>query len=176
MVRVPKPAEEDPNATDKERTPAKYYYQYLLDACEKLFDAEIDQNTFEEQLRFMFGTKAYLLFTVDKVISALIKQVCTSEQFKEQNLISPLKVQTAVAEPVSHSLLAHLQKERRQKEKPTSPQIISYRGTAADIIGPDEHVFRINWVGPSVLHARTTIADLLVQCAGTWSNDDAVVR
>ena len=81
----------------------------------------------------------------------------------------------AVAEPVSHSLLAHIQKERRQKEKPTSPQIISYRGTAADIIGPDEHVFRINWVGSSVLYARTTITDLLLQCAGTWGDDDAVV-
>ena len=46
------------------------------------------------------------------------------------------------------SLLAHLQKERRQKEKLTSPQIISYRGTAADTIGPDEHVFRINWSAP----------------------------
>ncbi len=76
LVRVPKPADDDPNATDKERNPAKYYYQYMLDACEKLFDTEIDQNTFEEQLRFMFGTKAYLLFTMDKVISALIKQVC----------------------------------------------------------------------------------------------------
>jgi histone deacetylase complex regulatory component SIN3 len=76
MVQVPKPTDDDPNTTDKERNPAKYYYQYMLDACEKLFDAEIDQNTFEEQLRFMFGTKAYLLFTVDKVISALIKQVC----------------------------------------------------------------------------------------------------
>ena len=75
LDRVPKPAEDDPDATDKERNPAKYYYQYMLDACEKLFDAEIDQNTFEEQLRFMFGTKAYLLFTLDKVISALIKQV-----------------------------------------------------------------------------------------------------
>jgi paired amphipathic helix protein Sin3a len=75
--------------------------------------------------------------------------MCASEQCKALNLTSPLKIQTAVSEPVSHSLIAHLQKERRQKEKPTSPQIISYRGTAADIIGPDEHVFRLNWVGPS---------------------------
>lgn len=79
LVRIPKPTDDDPNATDKERNPARYYYQYMLDACEKLFDAEIDQNSFEEQLRFMFGTKAYLLFTVDKVISALIKQVCAQK-------------------------------------------------------------------------------------------------
>jgi hypothetical protein len=69
----------------------------------------------------------------------------------------------------------HLQKERRQKEKPTSPQIISYRNAAADIIGPDEHVFRINWVGLSDLHTGTVITDLLLGCAGTWSDDDAVV-
>jgi len=75
---------------------------------------------------------------------------------------------------VSDSLLVHLQKERRQKEKPTSPQIISYRNTAADIIGPDEHVFRINWVGVSVPNARATITDLLFGCTGTRSDDDAV--
>lgn len=94
--------------------------------------------------------------------------------FKEYNLTS-LKIQTALAEPVSDSLLVHLQRERRQKEKPTSPQIISYRNTTADIIGPDEHVFRINWVSVSVPNARTTIADLLFECTGTRSDDDAVV-
>jgi hypothetical protein len=101
--------------------------------------------------------------------------MCTNERLEEKKLTLSLKIQTALSEPVSDSLLVHLQKERRQKEKPTSPQIISYRNTVADIIGSDEHVFRINWVGTSVLHARTTIVDLLLECPGTWSDDDAVV-
>ena len=100
--------------------------------------------------------------------------MCTSGCSQEYKLTS-LEIQTALAEPVSDSLVVHLQRERRQKEKPTSPQIISYRNTAADIIGPDEHVFRINWVSVSVANARTTIADLLFEYTGTWSDNDAVV-
>ena len=33
-------------------------YMYLLDACEKVFDNELDQATFEEHMRWFFGTKA----------------------------------------------------------------------------------------------------------------------
>lgn len=32
-------------------------YLYLLDACEKLFDSEMDQATFEEHMRWFFSTK-----------------------------------------------------------------------------------------------------------------------
>ena len=40
-----------------ENTPALHYYDYLLKNCERLFDNEIDQITFEEIARYMFGTK-----------------------------------------------------------------------------------------------------------------------
>jgi paired amphipathic helix protein Sin3a len=32
-------------------------YLYLLDACEKVFENELDQATFEEHMRWFFGTK-----------------------------------------------------------------------------------------------------------------------
>jgi paired amphipathic helix protein Sin3a len=32
-------------------------YMYMLDACEKVFDNELDQATFEEHMRWFFGTK-----------------------------------------------------------------------------------------------------------------------
>jgi paired amphipathic helix protein Sin3a len=35
-------------------------YQYLLEACEKLFMSELDQATFEEHMRWFFGTKVGL--------------------------------------------------------------------------------------------------------------------
>jgi paired amphipathic helix protein Sin3a len=54
---------------------ATYFYGHLLEACEKLFDNVIDQAMFEDTVRFMFGMKAYNVFTLDKVIGALIKQV-----------------------------------------------------------------------------------------------------
>lgn len=34
-----------------------HFYDYLLDACEKLFEGEVEQATFEENMRFLFGTK-----------------------------------------------------------------------------------------------------------------------
>ena len=37
--------------------PAAHYYPYLLECCEKLFDSEVDQQTFEDIARYMFGTK-----------------------------------------------------------------------------------------------------------------------
>lgn len=79
-------------------TEVNVLYMYLLDACEKVFDNELDQATFEEHMRWFFGTKAsplnfffalvtglqyfisllpqaYQIFTLDRVITAIIKQV-----------------------------------------------------------------------------------------------------
>jgi len=34
-------------------------YSYLLDACEKVFEGELDQANFEEHMRWFFGTKVW---------------------------------------------------------------------------------------------------------------------
>jgi hypothetical protein len=36
---------------------AEHYYDLMLESCERLFDNEIDQHGFEEQMRSMFGYK-----------------------------------------------------------------------------------------------------------------------
>ena len=41
----------------KSQSPASEFYPHLLEACERLFDNEIDQQTFEEIVRYMFGIK-----------------------------------------------------------------------------------------------------------------------
>lgn len=51
MEHLGNPAAEDTNVV----------YMYLLTACEKLFDSELDQATFEEHMRWFFGTKVGLL-------------------------------------------------------------------------------------------------------------------
>ena len=40
---------------------ANVVYMYLLNACEKLFDSELDQATFEEHMRWFFGNKVGIL-------------------------------------------------------------------------------------------------------------------
>lgn len=42
--------------------PEAHFYGYLLDACEKLFEGEMDQAMFEENTRFLFGTKVSFRF------------------------------------------------------------------------------------------------------------------
>lgn len=54
---------------------AQQYYQRALGLCEKLFDGEIDQAAFEEAMRTMFATQGYTLFTVDKLLNMILKQV-----------------------------------------------------------------------------------------------------
>ena len=34
---------------------ATHFYELLLESCERLFDNEIEQHVFEDQLRYMFG-------------------------------------------------------------------------------------------------------------------------
>jgi paired amphipathic helix protein Sin3a len=52
-----------------------HFYRFLLSSVEKLMDGELEQSTFEDCARVTFGTEAYKLFTLDKVIGALNKQV-----------------------------------------------------------------------------------------------------
>lgn len=55
--------------------PPSHYYQRALGLCEQLFDGEIDQANFEEIMRQMFGTHAYIIFTVHKICNSVIKLV-----------------------------------------------------------------------------------------------------
>ena len=54
--------------------PASEFYMTLLDASERMFDGEIDWQQFEEVARFMFGTKAHVVFTIDLLAGRIIKQ------------------------------------------------------------------------------------------------------
>ena len=38
-------------------TTAEHHYGLLLESLERLFDNEIEQHVFEDQMRYMFGTK-----------------------------------------------------------------------------------------------------------------------
>jgi paired amphipathic helix protein Sin3a len=75
------------------RFTALQYYELMLETCERLFDNQIEQLAFEDQMREMFGLHArhfsplflyliradtqdaYKIFTIDKVLASLIKHV-----------------------------------------------------------------------------------------------------
>jgi hypothetical protein len=63
------------NGIENGENPAQYYYGHLLSLAESLFEGTIDANQFEEYCRVMFRNKAYIMFTLDKVIASVVKQV-----------------------------------------------------------------------------------------------------
>jgi len=54
-------------------------YSYLLDACEKVFENELDQATFEEHMRWFFGTKVSP--TVITIVRELLTMICVGLLF-----------------------------------------------------------------------------------------------
>ncbi|EIW51655.1 uncharacterized protein TRAVEDRAFT_75682 [Trametes versicolor FP-101664 SS1] len=108
---------------------ASHYYDLMLESCEKLFDNELEQHAFEEITRYLFGLKhAYKLFTVDKVIGALIKQV-----------------QVILSDPKSQELFDLLRRER-EITSPTTQDLINCRRNTERVLGPDENLFRVDWL------------------------------
>ncbi|KZW00593.1 hypothetical protein EXIGLDRAFT_639357 [Exidia glandulosa HHB12029] len=128
---------------------AGYFYGHLLESCEKLFDGVLEPLSFEENLRFMFGTKAYVMFTVDKVVAAIVKQLQAAlqdnkcidllhmlrrEREREKEIRRKYE-EEAGAVRVSTSLLH----ERDLQDQ------IRYRRDAEVAVGIDEHLFKICW-------------------------------
>ncbi|KAF8122876.1 hypothetical protein EV363DRAFT_1552445, partial [Boletus edulis] len=114
---------------DERVTHAEHYYDLMLESCERLFDNEIDQHAFEEQMRFMFGYKdAYRIFTIDKVLGAFIKQV-----------------QLVLSDPRCHDLLELLRRDRALL-LPTMQDQTNSRRLAENIMGPEENIYRTDWI------------------------------
>ncbi|KAI0341407.1 hypothetical protein BDW22DRAFT_1430067 [Trametopsis cervina] len=121
-------------------TDAVHYYELLLESCEKLFDNELEQHVFEDQVRYMFGIQhSYKVFTIDKLIGAIVKQV-----------------QTILSDARSQDLFDILRKER-ELVAPSTQDIINCRKSTERILGPDENLFRMVWLPDS----RTTTIQLI---------------
>ncbi|EIW72890.1 hypothetical protein TREMEDRAFT_59052 [Tremella mesenterica DSM 1558] len=122
----------DPESTnfgvEAGENPARYFYGHLLSMAEKLFDAEIDTNTFEETLRIMFQTQAYTMFTLDRLLGSIVKQA-----------------QTIIGDIKSQELFSLLERDREQ-ERTSTRQQIAYRMSAEGLLAADENLFRMEWL------------------------------
>lgn len=61
---------------DKEVEEAKSRYPPLLELCKRIIEQDQDSSQFEDAVRHLYGTKGYKIYTVDKLIQAIVKQVC----------------------------------------------------------------------------------------------------
>ncbi|KAG7097684.1 hypothetical protein E1B28_005009 [Marasmius oreades] len=134
-------------------TSANYFYDLMLESCERLFDNEIEQSAFEEQMRHMFGIKeAYKIFTVDKLIGVFIKQV-----------------QLIFSDPKSQDLLEVLKRDRILPSFTTQDQINSRR-SAEKILGSDENIFRVDWL----LDSKTMTVQLIGKDDSRFENSEVL--
>ncbi|PWA02816.1 hypothetical protein BB558_001036 [Smittium angustum] len=109
------------------------YYSLMLDLIEKQINNQLDSNAFEDSIRFLFGTSAYLLLTVDRLFSTLSKQL--------QSIISDSKCCDLVS----------LFEELNVTNCSNLRDYISYRIRAQQIIGISEFVYRFDYIYPNQL-------------------------
>ncbi|KAI9300775.1 hypothetical protein BJ944DRAFT_18484 [Cunninghamella echinulata] len=103
------------------------YYNALIKLIDKFFEGQVDQQTFEDVSRYIFGRKAYVLFTIDKVVMALLRHV---------NLI--------VLDGKS-SLLLDLFKQDYELENVDAQILGEYRLRVEEIMGKDEVLFNLSY-------------------------------
>ncbi|KAG0215110.1 Transcriptional regulatory protein sin3 [Mortierella sp. GBA30] len=101
-------------------------YIKVFEMLQKVFDGDMEAGVFEERARFIFPTKAYILFTLDKVVASLLKNV-----------------HTIVTDQRCNELIAMFVKDR-QHEKNSRRQQIIYRMQADAVVG-DENLYKIEY-------------------------------
>ncbi|OBZ86626.1 Paired amphipathic helix protein Sin3b [Choanephora cucurbitarum] len=100
------------------------YYEAAIEIMDRFFKGEYDQNTFEENLRYVFGIDAYIVFTVDKVLQSLIKQI-----------------QTVWSDKKSIQLLTYYQEFKHPTDGVT---MMSYHDKVIDLLGTHETIYQID--------------------------------
>ncbi|KAF9544692.1 Transcriptional regulatory protein sin3 [Mortierella hygrophila] len=117
---------QDPDVDPEQTNVTGDPYGKVLANIHKVFDGEMDPTAFEEHARSVFATKAYIIFTMDKLIAALLKHV-----------------HTIVIDQRCNELIAMFVKDR-QHEKNSRRQQIIYRMQADAVVG-DESLYKIEY-------------------------------
>ncbi|KAI9498981.1 hypothetical protein BDB00DRAFT_867052 [Zychaea mexicana] len=103
------------------------YYTALLDLIDRFFDGEMDQTAFEEKSRYIFVTDAHVLFTIDKLVQSIIKQI-----------------QSLTLDEKCVELVELFRSD--QNLDSTCPRILSvYRLRAEETVGSDENLYKVNF-------------------------------
>ncbi|BFZ61969.1 Transcriptional regulatory protein sin3 [Saitoella coloradoensis] len=102
-------------------------YSQLLKLSEKMMEGDLEQGTFEECVRYLYGTKAFRLYTVDRVVAAIVKQIAT-----------------VVSDAKGSELIGLFEKDRKQLYTTPRQQIV-YRVQVETLLGPNENTYRMEW-------------------------------
>ncbi|KAJ3159591.1 Transcriptional regulatory protein sin3 [Geranomyces michiganensis] len=131
-------------------------YTELLQACASFVSGDTEASEFEEKARTMFGTSAYLVFTVDKLCQAIIKQA-----------------QSTVADSKSMSLLEMYYKDRAKHA--TSPRQEAMYRINTETVVQDDNIYRLEYfvdervLTVQLLSKEESMSDGSVSLEDRWS-------
>ncbi|KAI9332798.1 hypothetical protein BDR26DRAFT_868930, partial [Obelidium mucronatum] len=124
---------QSPDSLETVQPKGKDRYTDFIRAVHDLFDSKIENTEFEDRLRGLFGTSAYLSYTIDKLVQLIVKQI-----------------QSIISDPVCLDLV-ELYIRDRNKPVSSSRQESVYRLNAERVV-EDDALYRLEYhVTPRVL-------------------------
>lgn len=109
------------------------------------------------------------MFTLDKTVTAIIKQVCGDRgEIKVQVMTWAIFIRTQVQGVLADQKsldLRSLLEGVRSTEDPTNRDIIRYRREAETNVGSDEHLYRVDWVSALLVYSYLMISLLATSLA-----------
>ena len=103
------------------------HYEQLLILCDHLIEQTLDQGSFEDMMRHIYGTKGYKIYTVDKLTNFMAKQI-----------------HSIVTDDKNIAQTTAFMKDRAKPTTTTREQVI-YRIQTEATIGSNEVVYRSEW-------------------------------
>ncbi|KAG9284179.1 hypothetical protein G9A89_022953 [Geosiphon pyriformis] len=104
-------------------------YIVLSELIDKFIEEEYDSTEFEDRLRQIYGIKAYVMFTVDKIAMQTVKQM-----------------QSIVNDHKAGVLLRLFEENLQHQSEPSKVRArIMYQLQANTIIGSEDHTYRIDY-------------------------------
>lgn len=100
-------------------------YQQVLRLSERLIEGDIEHQWFEESLRQGYRNKAYKLYTIDKVVQAMIKHMYS-----------------IVSDSKTSEMMVLFESDRSKTLSSAKDQIL-YRMQVRSLMGPEENMFKI---------------------------------
>ncbi|WFC97391.1 hypothetical protein MYAM1_000102 [Malassezia yamatoensis] len=164
------------DAAIKQVDPSQYY-AVLLELVERLIDHEIDQATFEEGLRFMYGTDGYRAMTLDKVIHAFVKTALTiATDTKCQELLGIFDATHHALQEMQASSSISSSDDGESRSVPVYKRLIASRMEAEHVLGRDEHLFRIEMVPRSTQTDHSVALPSQTMQIQLLSHDDLTLK
>lgn len=112
--------------------PGANYYKQVIEMCEQFILGEIESSTFEDGLRQVYIQKGWQLYTIDKLLAAILKFIHVIVN----------------SEKTGDSILL-FQKDRQRKEfnqaKTEYMTLIAYRNRVESLFSPEEPLLKIDW-------------------------------